>query len=175
MIIIDSIIFQTPLFVLMYGVVSPKSHLFVRGFGVMERVQLVGFCVQELILSGIYVWEAAKMLRLHPEQRNKRILVQLLIINIFILILDVAVLGAEYAGYNAVQVMFKPVAYSIKLKLEYAILGKLVEIARGTCLVPCSSSCAREILHGDQSLPGMGGTSNLQAVNSTSSTTLFRR
>lgn len=131
MIIINGIAFHTPVFVLMYGIVSPKADLFVRGYDIMERVQLVGFCVQELVLSGIYVYETAKLLRLRPEQRHRQILVQLLVINIFILILDVAVVGTEYAGYYAVQVMFKPVAYSIKLKLEYTILGKLVEIAQG--------------------------------------------
>lgn len=172
MIIIDAFVFHTPVFVLMYGMVSPKSHLFTRGYDIMERVQLVGFCVQELVLSGIYVWETTKMLRLRPEQRHKQILVQLLIINIFILILDVAILGTEYAGYYAVQVMFKPVAYSIKLKLEYTILGKLVEIARGTRPAGCSSSCARETLHGGDTPLGI---SSLQEIGSTSSSTPFCR
>lgn len=48
-----------------------------------------------------------------------------------ILVLDVAVIGTQYAGYYPVQVMFKPVAYSIKFKLEYAILGRLIQIAKG--------------------------------------------
>lgn len=173
MIIIDAFVFHTPVFVLMYGMVSPKSHLFVRGYDIMERVQLVGFCLQELVLSGIYVWETAKMLRLRPEPRHKQILVQLLIINIFILILDVAILGTEYAGYYAVQVMFKPVAYSIKLKLEYTILGKLVEIARGTRPAAySSSSCARDTLHGGDTPLGI---SSLQEIGSSSSSTPFCR
>ena len=158
MIIIDAIIFHTPVFILMYAMVSPMSRRFIHGYDIMERIQLVGFCVQELVLSGIYVWETTKMLRLRPERRHKQILIQLLIINVFILILDVAVVGTEYAGYYAVQVMFKPVAYSIKLKLEYAILGKLVEIAKSASPDPCPSSSARDvILSGQSTRLGSGG------------------
>ncbi|GCB27221.1 hypothetical protein AAWM_10106 [Aspergillus awamori] len=135
MIIIDSIAFQIPTTVLLYGSLSNTPH-FARGYDIMERVQLVGFCVQEFILSGIYVWETIKMLRLRPERSRFIILTQLLVINILILILDVAVVAIEYAGYYALQVMFKPVAYSVKLKLEYAILGRLVKIAQGASSDP---------------------------------------
>lgn len=170
MIIINGIAFHTPVFVLMYGIVSPKADLFVRGYDIMERVQLVGFCVQELVLSGIYVYETAKLLRLRPEQRHRQILVQLLVINIFILILDVAVVGTEYAGYYAVQVMFKPVAYSIKLKLEYTILGKLVEIAQGVTSDSWASTSPRDAMlsgHGIRLGSGGGASDHLQEVDST--------
>ncbi|GKZ36920.1 hypothetical protein AbraIFM66950_008185 [Aspergillus brasiliensis] len=135
MIIIDCIVFQIPTTVLLYGSLSNASH-FARGYNIMERVQLVAFCVQEFVLSGIYVWETIKMLRLRPERSRVIILTQLLIINVIILILDVAVVAIEYAGYYALQVMFKPVAYSVKLKLEYAILGRLVKIAQGASSDP---------------------------------------
>ncbi|KAJ5108208.1 hypothetical protein N7456_004883 [Penicillium angulare] len=130
MIIIDAICLQIPIGVLLYGAVG-DHETFARGYNIMERIQLVGFCLQELIISGIYVWETGKLLKLRPQGRPHGILYQLLIINIIILILDVAIVAIEYVGFYAIQVMFKPVAYSIKLKLEYAILGKLVAIARG--------------------------------------------
>ncbi|KAL4952163.1 hypothetical protein BDW69DRAFT_168327 [Aspergillus filifer] len=85
----------------------------------MERIKLVGFCLHEALLSGIYVWETAKLLlHLCPESRNRFIVAQLLIMNVIGLIFDFAVVIVKYAGFYAVQVMFKPVAYSIKLKLE---------------------------------------------------------
>ncbi|PYH96848.1 integral membrane protein [Aspergillus ellipticus CBS 707.79] len=130
MIILNCFLFQVPTAVLLFGSLSQAAH-WRRGYDIMERVQLVVFCVQEAILSGVYVWETVKMLRLRPERPCFVILTQLLVINVVILILDVAVVAIEYAGYYALQVMFKPVAYSIKLKLEYAILGRLVRIARG--------------------------------------------
>lgn len=153
----------------MYGIVSPKASQFSTGYEVMERIQLVGFCIQELVLSGLYVYETAKLLRLRPEQRHRQILVHLLIINIFILVLDFAVVGTEYAGYYAVQVMFKPVAYSIKLKLEYAILGKLVEIANGVTSDLWASSTPRDNMlsgHGIRLGSGGGASDHLREFDS---------
>jgi hypothetical protein len=130
MICVNAVLFHLPTIVTMYGSVAEPESAWARGYAVMERVQLVGFCVQELIISGIYVFETVKLLRLRPKGRPHGILNQLLVINIIILMLDVSVVVIEYVGYYDLQVMFKPVAYSIKLKLEYAILGKLVAIAR---------------------------------------------
>ncbi|KAJ5607785.1 hypothetical protein N7537_004404 [Penicillium hordei] len=131
MICIDAVILHVPTTVFLYGTVAHPESQWARAYDIMERVQLVWFCVQELIISTIYVWETVKLLRLRPEGRPQGILNQLLVINILILVLDVSVVAIEYVGYYAVQVMFKPVAYSMKLKLEYAILGKLIVIARG--------------------------------------------
>ncbi|MCO6728836.1 hypothetical protein KQH20_30595, partial [Streptomyces sp. CHA16] len=82
---------------------------------------------------------------LRPEGRPQGILNQLLIINILILVLDISVVVIEYVGYYAVQVLFKPVAYSVKLKLEYAILGKLIAVARGGTDSQHMHSSMREI------------------------------
>lgn len=131
MIMIDAVLFHIPTTVLLYGAVAAPNSNWLHGYNVMERIQLVGFCIQELIISGIYVWETTKLLRLRPQGRPQGILYQLLIINIIILALDISVVVIEFVGLYSVQVTFKPVAYSIKLKLEYAILGKLVAIARG--------------------------------------------
>ncbi|KAL4959343.1 uncharacterized protein BDV14DRAFT_205764 [Aspergillus stella-maris] len=114
LIIVDAILLHGPTIVLIYGTVSPKKSIskpFDAGYSVMEQIQLVGFCLQEALLSGIYVWETAKLLRLRPESRHRPIVAQLLLVLIF----DFAVVLVEYAGFYAVQVMFKPVAYSIKL------------------------------------------------------------
>ncbi|KUM56325.1 hypothetical protein ACN42_g10894 [Penicillium freii] len=146
MICIDAVIFHSLTTVFLYGTVAHPESRWSRAYDIMERVQLVGFCIQELIISSIYVWETVKLLRLRPEGRPQGILNQLLVINIIILILDISIVVIEYVGYYAVQVMFKPVAYSIKLKLEYAILGKLIAIARGaTDSQHTDSSSGREI------------------------------
>ncbi|KAJ5143290.1 uncharacterized protein N7515_002077 [Penicillium bovifimosum] len=130
MICVDAVLFHVPTIVTLYGFVGEPESAWARGYEVTERVQLVGFCVQELVISGIYVFETVRLLRLRPEGRPKGVLEQLLVITVIILVLDVAVVVIEYVGYYDLQVMFKPVAYSIKLKLEFAILGKLVAIVR---------------------------------------------
>ncbi|EAW08552.1 uncharacterized protein ACLA_032880 [Aspergillus clavatus NRRL 1] len=132
MIIIDAVILHIPTTVLLYGAVSPHPARFTKGYDIMERIQLIGFAIQESIISGIYIFETVKILRLRQATAiHRRIFLQLLAINVMIMILDLAVVGTEYAGYYAVQVMFKPVSYSVKFKLEYAILGRLIQIAQG--------------------------------------------
>ncbi|KAH8661048.1 hypothetical protein BGZ61DRAFT_369830 [Ilyonectria robusta] len=131
MIMIDAIVLHIPTSVLQFCTNSPNPPApFVKGYDTMERIQLIVFCVQEIILSTIYIWETVKMLRLRPGRQSQIILRQLLIINVIIVVLDASVIGIQYAGYYAVQVTIKPMVYSIKLKLEFAILGKLVKIAK---------------------------------------------
>lgn len=168
MICIDAVLFHLPTAVVLYGSVAHPTGPWARGYAIMERIQLVGFCIQELIISSIYVRETVKLLRLRPQGRPQGILNQLLIINIVILLLDIAIVVIEYVGYYAVQVMVKPVVYSIKLKLEYAILGKLVAVARGSYDSQDLPSSAREINEvssfpsGDASNMGSRRTSHRQ-------------
>ncbi|KFY49665.1 hypothetical protein V496_09886 [Pseudogymnoascus sp. VKM F-4515 (FW-2607)] len=130
MIVTNAILLHVTTIVVLFGAVSPHFTRFTNGFNIMERIQLVLFCVQELILSGIYIWDTVKLLRLRPRGWRQIILTQLLIINIVILIIDVSVVAVEYSGLYAVQVPLKSAAYSVKLKLEYAILGRLVKIVK---------------------------------------------
>ena len=61
--------------------------------------------------------------------RKKRIMWELLVINVVIIALDIALLVIEYLDLRVVEQTFKGLAYSFKLKMELAILGRLVEIA----------------------------------------------
>ena len=91
---------------------------------------MTGFCIQETILSGIYLWESAKFLKNDDIRKSRRILHQLIWINVLIILMDLSLLSLEYAGLYILEIVIKGVVYSIKLKLEFAILGKLVEYVR---------------------------------------------
>lgn len=52
---------------------------------------------------------------------------QLFIINIIIIAMDIALLGVEFANLYIIETILKGVIYSIKLKLEFVVLGKLVQ------------------------------------------------
>ncbi|PWY77769.1 integral membrane protein [Aspergillus eucalypticola CBS 122712] len=107
----------------------PDSERVDVAFGIMERIQLVWFCAQELLLSGLYIRETARMLRMDSGELSRSVLVQLLLVNVVIIVLDLSVVGIQYAGFFTFQVTFKALVYSIKLKLEYVILGRLVDVA----------------------------------------------
>lgn len=56
---------------------------------------------------------------------------QLILINIIIVIMDLGLLGLVSASLYILETLLKGIVYSIKLKLEYAILGKLVKFVGG--------------------------------------------
>lgn len=97
----------------------------------MEKIQMCGFFCQEVILSSIYIIETAKILRSSMQPNTRRTFHQLIIINTVIIIMDVCLLGLEGASLYILETLCKGVVYSIKLKLEFAILGKLVRFVGG--------------------------------------------
>ncbi|EXA30073.1 hypothetical protein FOVG_18487 [Fusarium oxysporum f. sp. pisi HDV247] len=50
--------------------------------------------------------------------------------NIIIILVDIPILGLEYAGYYQLQTAYKAMAYSIKLKIEFRILNGLVDLTK---------------------------------------------
>lgn len=148
MIVVNFFILMVPTTVLTYGSnVVNRNPVFVTGYNIMEKIQMTGFTIQEVIISALYVMETIKMLRLGSDRNKQKIMHQLVGINICIVIMDLALLGLEYASYYAVQITLKGLIYSIKLKLEFAVLGKLVDVVRRSSLpentMPlCSLQCA---------------------------------
>ncbi|KAF7593900.1 hypothetical protein BBP40_010602 [Aspergillus hancockii] len=129
-IIIDAILFLVPTAVLNYAVISFDNHRLGTAYNMMTLIQLIAYCIQESLISIIYIWETIKILRLRSKHSHIHILVQLLVMNISIVLLDVAIIGIQLAGYYTFQAMFRQVTYSIKLKLEYFVLRQLIQIAK---------------------------------------------
>lgn len=93
----------------------------------------------------LYIWQARKYLRsssllshsnlessaaARAEAETKQVLVHLVLTNVLVIALDVALLGVQYAGLFYLQGAFKPCVYGVKLKVEFAILNRLVETVR---------------------------------------------
>jgi hypothetical protein len=132
MIIFNAIALHIPTTVLTFGSNGDiQTGVFVRGYNVMEKIQMVGFFVQEIILSSIYIFETTKILRTSLQPNTKRTMYQLITINIVIIVMDLGLLGIECASLYILETLVKGVIYSVKLKLEFAILGKLVNFAIG--------------------------------------------
>lgn len=151
MIFTSVIIFHLPTTILTYGSNVPHngtSSRFVTGYNIMEKIQLTGFSIQEAIISGLYLYETARLLRLaNNPQSHRRIQYQLIGINVIIIFMDLVLLGFEYASEYAVQITLKAAVYSLKLKLEFAVLSKLVDFIRtnrdNSSAMPMGSSARR--------------------------------
>ncbi|RAK95675.1 uncharacterized protein BO80DRAFT_418441 [Aspergillus ibericus CBS 121593] len=133
MIICDAILLQIPTTILCYGTNSPASATFAVPYAIYERIQVTVFFVQESIISGVYIFETFKLLRsespiLEETHREaaRRLLLHLIIMNIIVLVLDVAIVVLQFIGRYALQTVIKGFIYSVKLKLEFNILNQLV-------------------------------------------------
>ncbi|PYH43206.1 uncharacterized protein BP01DRAFT_358722 [Aspergillus saccharolyticus JOP 1030-1] len=143
MIIIDAILLHLPTTVLTYGSnLAPSKAPFIAGYNIMEKIQMTCFCLQEFILSALYIWETVRMLRLDPDRGKRKIMYQLVAINLIIIFLDLGLLVIEYRDLYIMETMIKGVIYSVKLKLEFAVLGKLVLLVRGHHVWKCDSAIA---------------------------------
>lgn len=155
MIIVLAILFLIPGTVFEFGAHSSYADKFATGFNIVERIQLVGFSVQEIILSAIYSWEAVWLLKMRPRDHYKSILVQLLVINLIMVCMDAAIIGSQYAGFFTIHVTLKAMVYSIKLKMEYTILGKLVHVS-STPTASCEPTVPSGFVETRQSMESPG-------------------
>jgi hypothetical protein len=90
-----------------------------------------GDSIQEVILSSIYIVETIRLLQASLRHETRTLMHQLVFINVIIILMDSALLGIEYASIYVLETVMKGVCYSIKLKLEFAILSRLVKLVRG--------------------------------------------
>ncbi|KAF5858106.1 hypothetical protein ETB97_004872 [Aspergillus alliaceus] len=129
MIIANVFLLHIPTTVLTYAANYEQSQEYLTAYNVMERVQVAGFCAQELIISGIYMWETNRLLKLNPNRDNRNIIFQLFIMNLVCILMDIVLIAVECANLYIYQTTLKATVYSVKLKVEFGVLGKLIYIA----------------------------------------------
>ncbi|KUI69155.1 hypothetical protein VM1G_04754 [Cytospora mali] len=132
MIVIDAVILHLPTTVFTYGSNGDiNTDVFARGYNIMEKIQMTGFFCQEVVLSSIYIVETFKILKTSLQPDTRTTMKQLVAVNAVIILMDLGLLGLEAASLYILETMLKGVVYGIKLKLEFAILGKLVRFVGG--------------------------------------------
>ena len=134
MIVIDFFLLHLPTTVLTFGSNSSAAAKYTGPYAIMEKIQMTGFFFQESIISGIYVYNAIRIFKpaqAFRKRRIRKIMLHLAAINVLIVLMDVALLTTEYLNLYDIQTTFKAMIYSIKLKLEFAILTDLIGWSRG--------------------------------------------
>lgn len=132
MIIVDAICFHIPTTVLTYGTNSNNADAFTKAFTVVEKLQMTAFCVQEFVISTIYVYATVKLLRPVYHGKTRKVMTQLIWINVIIIAMDLVLLAMEYDNRYEIEATLKPMVYSIKLKLEFAVLNQLMTLANAS-------------------------------------------
>ncbi|OQE27347.1 hypothetical protein PENSTE_c004G01461 [Penicillium steckii] len=104
---------------------------FIAPFNVYERVQLTVFSVQETIISALYIWETLTELRpilMLKGRRGQRVVFNVILVNAIAILLDASILATEYTNHFDIQTSYKPLVYSLKLKMEFTVLNSLVAV-----------------------------------------------
>ncbi|KAH8588444.1 hypothetical protein B0O99DRAFT_655954 [Bisporella sp. PMI_857] len=137
MIITNVCILHLPVTVLFLGSNLGNDNL-LKPFIIYEKIQLTGFCIQEFIISGLYIWEtihALKPVLAIKGPNERKVIRHLILINVLIVLLDISLLITEYTDNFHIQTTYKTAVYSIKLKMEFTVLNQLLYVFQ-------SSNCA---------------------------------
>ncbi|RMX73878.1 hypothetical protein D0869_13159 [Hortaea werneckii] len=137
MVIVDGVVFHRTsideLVVVVFGAyyVPPGKH-WMDAYRYIEKIQMTGFTLQEFIISGLYVWRTLEILKTtnYSRRRTRRTMWQLCVINAMIIVADIGLLVVEYQDRHVVEQALKGAVYGMKLKLEFAILSKLVGMTK---------------------------------------------
>lgn len=66
------------------------NNAFPEGYYYVEHIQVTFFCFQELVISSLYLWKAADLLKITLKARTRRTMFQLFIMNVVIIAMDVS-------------------------------------------------------------------------------------
>ena len=130
MIIVDAIWLHVPTIVFTYGSNSANADFWTPKFNVMERIQLVGFCLQEFVISTVYIVSTVRLLGSIYHSMTRKVMIQLLTINFICIGMDVILIGLEFSNNYVGEAAIKPMIYAIKLKLEFAVLNQLMGLTK---------------------------------------------
>lgn len=131
MIVANVFVLHVPIIILMYGANSSQRNSWVQPYIAYEKVQVTVFFLQELIISAFYIKSCFSFFDTRdslygdavPKMRR-----HLLLVNVFVILLDVPILCLEYTDFYDIQTAYKALVYSVKLKMEFRILNRLVEM-----------------------------------------------
>ena len=130
MILFDACALHIPTIVFTYGSNSTKAAFWTPKFNVMERIQLTGFCVQEFIISTIYITSTVRLLGSIYHSMTRKVMLQLLTINFICIGMDIILIGLEFSNNYVGEASIKAMIYAIKLKLEFAVLNQLMGLTK---------------------------------------------
>ena len=130
MIVANVFILHLPTMVGQIGVVTKIHPKWKSFYVVMEKLQIVGFTVQETIISGIYIYKAWTMVKESYNDHTKQCIRVLMLVQIACILLDIPFIVLAYTDIFLLKATLTSFGYAIKLKLEFLVLNQLVSIVK---------------------------------------------
>lgn len=130
MVIADVFILHLPTMVAQIGVVTKIHRGWISWYPAMEKVQIVGFTVQETIISAIYIYTARRMVKQSYNAHSKKCIRLLILVQVACIPLDVPFVLLTYTDLFLLKATFASFTYAIKLKLEFVVLNQPIGIVK---------------------------------------------
>jgi hypothetical protein len=128
MIIVDGVLFHTPMIIFLMGLtIHINWDPYVTPF---EYTQVVGFSIQETVISCIYIQKTAKFLKSGYSDRLRKVMTMLIAVQVLVVLMDIALLIIDCIGMFTLKAVLHPFAYGIKLKIEFAVLNLLLNLVK---------------------------------------------
>ncbi|KAF2094332.1 hypothetical protein NA57DRAFT_18660, partial [Rhizodiscina lignyota] len=131
LVIVNSILLCSPTAVLNLCSRSFPGNRCTHGYGIMGRIQITFFTVQELFISGVYFWGIRRILKVTFDEYTRNFMWSLVAMNILIIILDITLMVIEFLDLYVIATTFKSMVYSVKLMVEFCVLSQLGNIIKG--------------------------------------------
>ncbi|KAJ3325368.1 hypothetical protein HDV06_004227 [Boothiomyces sp. JEL0866] len=127
LITVTYVFLQLPTTVLIWGANMIGTTAWIQAYGAFEGFQVTIFFIQETLLCTVYLLYVSK----NPFKIEKSVATDLtkqtFNVNVLIIVLDLIMVGVEYAQMLDYQIMVKALCYSMKLKLAYHMMNNLTD------------------------------------------------
>lgn len=130
MIIFSVFAFHLTTMIAQIGVVTKHQPHWISWYPAMEKMQVVGFTVQETVLSTIYVMSTHKLVGGSSDKKTRRNIKHLILVQVLCVSLDLPFVVLSYVDMFVIKATLCSFGYAIKLKLEFIVLNNLRDIAR---------------------------------------------
>ncbi|KAK1959647.1 integral membrane protein [Colletotrichum sublineola] len=151
---------ETVIFVL--ANLKPQQWIF--PFKTYEKVELVVFFLQETIIAAVFLYEGYKSLKPLSAIKPKAVTTMVRHLGALfavVFILDTGLIILEYNDKFEVQTMCKPFVYSVKIKMEFVVLNKLLAFTRmSTCNCRGPETIPSNTLPDSKNRTTIGGNAN---------------
>ncbi|KAL2823716.1 hypothetical protein BDW59DRAFT_180569 [Aspergillus cavernicola] len=129
-IIITSCILLLPFTIILIGL-STGHRQFLAPEQFIERFMIIGTVIRELILCAIYIYQAIRQLKpiiAVKGRAGRKVMIHLILVIGAVIVLDAFMLTSIYIGASGLGLAYTCVAQSVKLKMEFGMLNRLLEL-----------------------------------------------
>ena len=130
MIIVDFCLFQVPTSVQKFLSGRTNTGTWLDVYHIYERIQLVVFTVQEVVISIVYIRATVAWLSPSDPEGTRRTKHFLIYLNVLCIALDIAIICEVSTNQWVYEEASQSLAYAIKLTLEFAVLNQVMEVHR---------------------------------------------